>query len=55
MVRRVLRRHWRTVAGYELCAVGANPKAAATAGVDVKRVIVRAMSVSGALSVKFVE
>jgi simple sugar transport system permease protein len=40
----------RTVAGYELSATGANPKAAATAGVEVKRVTVRAMTVSGALS-----
>jgi len=40
----------RTVAGFELCATGANPKAAAVAGVETKRVTMRAMTFSGALS-----
>lgn len=40
----------RTVAGYELRAVGANPTAAAVAGVNVRNVTVRAMSASGALA-----
>ena len=40
----------RTVSGYELCATGANPKAAATGGVEVKCVTVRAMTLSGALA-----
>ena len=40
----------KSVAGYELRATGANRKAAATAGVNVKRVTVRAMSVSGGLA-----
>ncbi len=39
----------RTVAGYELEAVGASPKAASLAGVDAKRVIMRAMVTSGAI------
>ncbi len=38
-----------TVAGYELQAVGANPRAATLAGVDAKRTIIRAMTVSGAI------
>lgn len=40
----------RTVAGYELSATGASESAAKTAGVEVKRVTVRAMAVSGALA-----
>ena len=40
----------RTVAGYELRAVGANPTAARYAGVDPKRTVVRAMLVSGAIA-----
>lgn len=40
----------RTVAGYELCATGANSKAAATAGVEVKKVTLNAMLFSGALA-----
>jgi simple sugar transport system permease protein len=40
----------KTVAGFELCATGANPKAAETAGVEIKRVTVRAMTISGALA-----
>ena len=40
----------RTVAGYELIATGASQSAAETAGVEVKRVTVRAMAVSGALA-----
>jgi simple sugar transport system permease protein len=40
----------RTVAGYELSATGANATAAATAGVDVRSVTVRAMMASGAIA-----
>ena len=40
----------RTVAGYELRAVGANPTAARVAGVDPKRTMVRAMLASGAIA-----
>lgn len=40
----------RTVAGYELRAVGANATAALYAGVDPKKVTVRAMLVSGAVA-----
>lgn len=40
----------RRVAGYELQAVGANPIAAATAGIDAKRVIMKAMLLSGAIA-----
>lgn len=40
----------KTVAGYELTATGANPTAAATAGVNVKAVTVKAMMASGALA-----
>lgn len=40
----------RTVAGYELRAVGANPTAARYAGIDAKRTIVRAMLASGAVA-----
>lgn len=40
----------RTVGGFELRAAGANPGAAAVAGVDVKRVQVRAMAFSGGLA-----
>ena len=40
----------RTVAGYELRAVGANPTAARYAGIDPKRVTVRAMLASGAIA-----
>jgi general nucleoside transport system permease protein len=39
----------KTVAGYELRAVGANPVAASFAGVSAKQVIVRAMAASGAI------
>ncbi len=39
----------RTVAGYELQAVGANSRAAEFAGVDPRRVMVRAMLASGAV------
>lgn len=39
----------RTVAGYELSAVGANAIAAKVAGVDVRKVTVRAMLVSGSI------
>lgn len=40
----------RTVAGYELQAVGANPSAAECAGIDVRRVRVWAMVASGAIA-----
>jgi len=40
----------RTVSGYELRAAGANPTAAAAAGVSVKRVILQAMLTSGAIA-----
>ncbi len=40
----------RTVRGYELNAVGANPTAAAVAGIQVKAVTVRAMVTSGAIA-----
>ena len=40
----------RTVAGYELRAVGANPTAARNAGVDPRRTTVRAMLASGAIA-----
>ncbi|HRI43246.1 MAG TPA: ABC transporter permease [Fimbriimonadaceae bacterium] len=39
----------RTVAGYELSATGANAIAAEVAGVNVKRMTVRAMAASGAI------
>jgi len=39
----------RGVGGYELRAVGANPIAARFAGIDVRRVILRAMTWSGAI------
>jgi simple sugar transport system permease protein len=39
----------KTVAGYELQAVGANPVAAKVAGISTQRVTILAMSVSGAL------
>jgi len=39
----------KTVAGYELQAVGANPTAAKFAGISTQRVTVLAMSVSGAI------
>ena len=41
---------WRTRAGYELRATGSSPGAAAYAGIDPRRQIVIAMSVSGALA-----
>lgn len=40
----------RTVAGYELRAVGANPTAARFAGIDAKRTIVKTMVASGAIA-----
>jgi len=40
----------RTVAGYELRAVGRSERAARYAGIDVRRVLVRAMTTSGALA-----
>ena len=48
----VLAAYWlkRTVSGYELRATGANKTAAAVAGVNIKRVTVRAMVWSGALA-----
>jgi simple sugar transport system permease protein len=41
---------WRTVAGYRIRAVGANPYAAAYAGIKVKRIMLLAMLLSGALA-----
>ena len=41
---------WHTLAGYRLRAVGSSPGAAAYAGIDVRRQIVIAMAVSGALA-----
>lgn len=40
---------WRTVIGFELRTVGANPSAARYAGINVGRNIVRTMAISGAL------
>lgn len=40
----------RRVSGYELQAVGANPTAAKFAGIDPKKVIMRAMLMSGAIA-----
>jgi len=40
----------RSVSGFELQAAGANPRAALFAGVQPKRVIVRAMAASGAIA-----
>ncbi len=39
----------RTVRGYELKAVGENPRAATLAGINSKQVILRSLSVSGAI------
>ena len=41
---------WHTLAGYRLRAVGSSPGAAEYAGIDVRRQIVIAMAVSGALA-----
>ena len=41
---------WRTPWGYELRVLGANPDAAAYAGVNARRLTVQAMCVSGALA-----
>jgi len=41
---------WRTVAGYRIRAVGANPDAARYAGINVKRTMVLAMLLSGGLA-----
>jgi simple sugar transport system permease protein len=40
---------WRTVIGFELRTVGANPNAARYAGINVELNIVRTMAISGAL------
>ncbi len=40
----------RTIAGFELCLVGANARAATLAGVDSARTVVRAMAFSGAIA-----
>jgi simple sugar transport system permease protein len=47
----VVLRRWlqRSVAGYELQATGANPRAGSYAGINVKSVTIRAMLVSGAI------
>jgi len=41
---------WKTKFGYELRAVGLNPGTAETAGINVKRTIIAAMSISGGLA-----
>jgi len=41
---------WRTVTGFELRTVGANPNAARYAGINVEFNIVRTMAISGALA-----
>jgi simple sugar transport system permease protein len=41
---------WRTVAGYRIRAVGANPDAARYAGIDVQRTMVLSMLLSGGLA-----
>ena len=41
---------WRTTLGYELRVLGANPAAARYAGMKVSRLIIVAMSISGALA-----
>ncbi|OQA92065.1 MAG: L-arabinose transporter permease protein [Elusimicrobia bacterium ADurb.Bin231] len=41
---------WKTKFGYELRAVGLNPSAAATAGINVKRTLISAMCISGGLA-----
>lgn len=41
---------FRTVAGYEMRAVGGNPQAAATSGIPVRATILRTMLFSGALA-----
>jgi len=41
---------WRTKLGYEIRAVGANVEAAVYAGIDVKRIIIIAMVISGGLA-----
>lgn len=41
---------WRTVGGYRIRAVGQNPRAAAYAGMSVKRITMLAMLCSGALA-----
>ncbi|HEY4689512.1 MAG TPA: ABC transporter permease [Anaerolineae bacterium] len=41
---------WKTTLGFEIRTVGANPDAAQYAGIDVKRIIVLSMAISGALA-----
>lgn len=41
---------WKTSVGYQLRAVGANPSAAGTAGIPVKRYMISAMVLSGGLA-----
>ncbi|MFN8670994.1 MAG: ABC transporter permease [Candidatus Sericytochromatia bacterium] len=41
---------WKTKFGYELRAVGSNPEAAETAGINVKRYIITSMAISGGLA-----
>ncbi|MBI2717941.1 MAG: ABC transporter permease [Rhizobiales bacterium] len=41
---------WRTKLGYEIRTVGANPEAAAYAGIDQARIITVSMAISGALA-----
>jgi ABC-type uncharacterized transport system permease subunit len=41
---------WKTTLGFEIRTVGANPDAAKYAGINVKRIIVLTMAISGALA-----
>lgn len=41
---------WKTKFGYELRAVGSNPEAAETAGINVKKYIIMSMAISGGLA-----
>lgn len=41
---------WRTPLGYEIRAVGLNPRAAKTAGINIKKIITTTMLISGGLA-----
>ncbi len=41
---------WKTKFGYEVRATGYNPKAAETAGINIKKIVILAMSISGGLA-----
>lgn len=41
---------WKTKFGYQLRCVGLNPSAASTAGINVKKIIILSMSISGGLA-----